>query len=146
MRRSREGHLPPGARPLRPVLGIDELPAEALAELLGVRTLREAKHVHVHAVTSSIKCIVATGLSGAAVEGMPTRAQRQILGKEVDGHEAAARAAVCGEHHLMRLVAVDCRFAELASSVDHGHHHRGDWWLTALEFRSRAFAERADSV
>ena len=51
--------LLPRARPFWPILRIDELAAKALAKLLGVRALREAKHVHVHAV---------------AVEGMPARA------------------------------------------------------------------------
>ena len=121
--------LLPRARPFWPILRIDELAAKALAKLLGVRALREAKHVHVHAV---------------AVEGMPARALRQILAEEVDGHEVPARAAVCGKHHLMRPVAVDCCFAELASPVDHARTpRRSPPALTQLTGRGDPSVRRA---
>jgi hypothetical protein len=44
--------LSPRARPLRARLGIEEFPAEAVAELLGMRALCEAEDKHVGIVAA----------------------------------------------------------------------------------------------
>jgi hypothetical protein len=53
--------LLPRARPFWPVLRIDELAAEALSELFGVHTLREAEDVDVDAVAVKRMAAVAQG-------------------------------------------------------------------------------------
>ena len=90
--------LSPRARPLGPVLGIEELAAEARAELLRVLPLGEAEDAEVGSV---------------AVEGMAAVAQRQVLAEEADGDVVAAAAAVGGQRHLAGPVAVDPGLAEL---------------------------------
>ena len=72
-------------------------PAEALAELLDVLVLGKAEDIHVGAVS---------------IEGMSSRAERQILAKQTNGHIVAAGAAIGGERDLMQPVAVDRRLAE----------------------------------
>ena len=98
------GGLTTEARPLRPILRIDELAAELLPETSSVIALSEAEHVEVRAI---------------AIEGMAAVAQRQAFAEKADGHVVAAGAAVCGKGDLVGPVAVDRRFAELASAIDH---------------------------
>jgi hypothetical protein len=95
------------ARPLRPVFWIDELAAEAFAELHRVLGLSKAEDVHVDAV---------------AVERMAALAQRQLLAEQTDSHVVASRAARGGKSDLVRPVTVDDVFTELSSTIDHAGH------------------------
>ena len=86
-----------------------------LTELLGVLSLGEAEDVHVGAVS---------------IEGMPSRAECEVLAEEVNGHIVAAGTAVCRKRYLVRPVAVDDVLAELSSTIEHAV--TGSWSPPAL--------------
>ena len=125
--------LAPRARPLGAALRIDELAAETLAELLGVLALGKAEDVHVGAI---------------AIEAMASRTEREVLAEETNSQVVAAGAAGRGERDLMRPVAVYRRFAELASSVDHGSPSRTGLVATRAHAgpANRAFPEHVGNI
>jgi hypothetical protein len=94
----------PRAWPLRASSRVDELAAEALPELLGVRAISKTEDVHVRAVTA---------------EGMSARAEREAFAEKVHGHVIAPAAPRGRQRDLVRPVAVNGVFAELAFAIDH---------------------------
>jgi hypothetical protein len=113
--------LSPRARPLGAVLRIDELATEALAELLGVLALGKAEDVRVGSI---------------AIEGMASRAEREVLAEETNGQIVAAGAAVGRERDLMRPVSVNRVYAELASAIAHA----SPMWFVAARAHADARA------
>jgi hypothetical protein len=121
---------PLGTPPFRPVLGIDELAAEAIAKRLGVRALRKAEDEHVGVI---------------AAEGVRPRTQREAFGEEADRHVVVAAAASSRQCNLVRPLPIHRAFAELSFAVDHGTTElvaaRAQRYLPGRRGKRVAFAE-----
>ena len=110
------------ARPLWPVLGVNEFSAEAGLELLGVSAVGEAEDEHVRVI---------------APEGVRPRTQRESFAEETDGHVVVAGAASGGERHLVRPLPIHRAFAQLPFAVDQG--------ASGVGRRPRSMRRRGDS-
>jgi len=58
-------------------------------------------------------------VGAVSIQGMPSRAECEVLAEEVNGHIVGAGTPVCRKRYLVRPVGVDDMLAELASPVDH---------------------------
>src|SRR5262245_53328908 len=99
--------------PSGPIFRIDQLAAETCLELLGVRTFGETEDVVVGVV---------------ATERVSARTERTVFTIVVDRAVFVPDATVLRQRDLVRPVAIDLAFAQLALAVDHDNSWSARKW------------------